>query len=247
MASGQRQHGSLNSALRDTGRRGAGSALRSTLGALRQVFTRPPAEAARSAVQSLSGFALAGDRMLREARRLRQPLSMAVFDFEELPDARDNHDRATFQGLLATVLATLGEVAGARGIVGHTGPAEFSLLLPGLTRHEAHALVHQRMGTPIRVEFRAGRRGDLMLMPSVEIEQAGPDVERIMELHDELRYDLDEASSCQRQYLQRLAREGGAAPAPMPAADLTPPTLAASLTLRASDAAPNPLSPLAAR
>lgn len=158
------------------------------------------------ALYSWKGFSVLGDELLRVARVHRMPLSMAIFDFKDLLEAQDVYAPATFERMFTHVIERLLALAGKRGLVAHTGAAEFTVVLPSLNRRQARAAIAQCMGFPARVEFEDGRL-EILLVPDVEVDCAGPDIERAVHFHAELRADMDEAHVYDAERLKYLARE----------------------------------------
>lgn len=155
------------------------------------------------AIYTKAGFAALGDDLIRAARARDTPLSMAVFDFKDLLEAQEVYDWPVFQEMFAGVVDRLFSLAGKRGLVAHTGAAEFTVVLPGLDRCHAKAAVEQALGHPARVEFDIGNL-EILLVPDVEVECVGPDVDHANDFYIELRRDLDNAHSYEQGRLAHM-------------------------------------------
>lgn len=184
-------------------------------------------------------FAL-GDQRLRETRRAGRPLSLAVFEFSDLKEVRGIYGSRVKRAVMTQVVARMAAAAGSRGVVARTAPTEFTLLLPGADRHRARQAICRAMGDPVRIEFESDDH-EIVLVPELQLECAGAEIESIEELYLELCLDLKEASRVKRDREQYLTREreshsrsGGALLQPGdpdahgPGADV-PPTAPASL------------------
>lgn len=152
------------------------------------------------------GLKVRGDRLLRDAFSQRKPISMVVFGFDDLVEAAELYDAATFRKAQASVLCHLHALAGPRGIVAHTGDGEFTVMLPGCSREQARVEIERCMGWPafIEIEFPGD---EILLVPRVELECAGQDVECASDFYQELHLELDDARRFELRRLRRLTRE----------------------------------------
>jgi GGDEF domain-containing protein len=158
------------------------------------------------AIYTKAGFAELGDDMIRKARARDMPLSMGIFDFKDLLEAQEVYDWAVFRAMFTGVVDRLFILAGKRGLVAHTGTAEFTVVLPGLDRCHARLAVVEAMGHPARVEFDIGNM-EILLVPDVEVECVGADVDHAMDFHVELRRDMDDAHNYEHRRLAHITRE----------------------------------------
>lgn len=147
-----------------------------------------------------------GAPYLDELRRRGRPLSIAVFEFGDLPEVRSLYGSRISRALMAQVLSQLAAVAGSRGVVARTASAQFTLLLPGWDRTRAAQAIHRVMGAPIRVEFESGDH-EIVLVPEFRVEDADEDVGSIEDLHRELARELEELRLRKMSHRQHLARE----------------------------------------
>lgn len=158
------------------------------------------------AIYTKAGFAALGDDLIRVARAHDMPLSMAVFDFKDLLEAQEVYDWPAFHEMFTSVIDRLFSLAGRRGLVAHTGTAEFTVVLPGLDRCRAKGAVVAAMGHPARVEFDIGNI-EILLVPDVEVECVGSDVEHAKDFHVELRRDMDDAYGYEQRRLAHITRD----------------------------------------
>lgn len=184
---------------------GPADMFKASLGAARSAMRECAINPAR-AIYTKAGFAALGDDLIRVARARDMPLSMAVFDFKDLLEAQEVYDWPIFQEMFARVVDRLFSLAGKRGMVAHTGTAEFTVVLPGLDRCHARMAVEQAMGHPARVEFDIGST-EILLVPDVEVECVGSDVEHANDFHVELRRDMDNAHNYEQHRLAHILRE----------------------------------------
>jgi len=158
------------------------------------------------AIHTKAGFAALGDDMIRKARARDMPLSMGMFDFKDLLEAQEVYDWAVFRAMFTGVVDRLFSLAGKRGMVAHTGTAEFTVVLPGLDRCHARRAIARAMGHPARVEFDIGNM-EILLVPDVEVECVGADVDHAKDFHVELRRDMDDAHNYEQRRLAHITRQ----------------------------------------
>jgi GGDEF domain-containing protein len=151
------------------------------------------------------GFVIRGDDLLRIAANRGRPVTMAVFGFDDLNEARRLYDQPTFRKIVARVGSLLQELASAGGLVAHTGAEEFTVMLPGFDRRQALAAIERVMGRPARVELDICRE-EILLVPRLELECAGGDTQCASMLHDELRRELRASRASEQHHLDHMAR-----------------------------------------
>src|SRR5689334_4150522 len=99
---------------------------------------------------------LPGRRALlaQAARRLRgKPGAFALFDFSDVLELRSVYGTHAHQEAMRRVVQAMQELAGADGMAARTGPAQFTVLLPGLDRGHAIDAAHATLGCPCRIEL----------------------------------------------------------------------------------------------
>ncbi|WP_167772830.1 GGDEF domain-containing protein [Ramlibacter humi] len=101
-----------------------------------------------------------------------RPAAVAVFDCNDLLEIQRIYGTRIGRGMVSRVVRQLGLLAGERGFAARTGPAEFTVVLPGAGRERVLAAVQQAFGTPTRVEYDF-RDSEIMVVPNVLIGIAG--------------------------------------------------------------------------
>jgi hypothetical protein len=124
-----------------------------------RLLQRPPGP-----LLDLSNLIAQGERMLDRAGE--RPVTLLVFDFEELAELRKLYGDTIRRTALQQVGAALQSLASGRGLAARTGPAQFALLLRNCTRDEAMVTVMGALGTPCRFELEADG-GEVILVPDV--------------------------------------------------------------------------------
>ena len=154
---------------------------------------------------NMAGFAANGDALLTNCRRDRRPVCIAVFDCADLLEVREIYGSRVARKLMARTVDKLNSLCGDRGLAARTGPAEFTVLLPGVGRDKALAAMARVLGSPTRIELDAGD-SEIVMVPGFLVEAIGPDVSCVAQIHQELRRDLaqiEHTEQRRRRYLQR--------------------------------------------
>lgn len=154
---------------------------------------------------NMVGLAAHGNEMLVGTRRAGQPASIAVFDCADLLEVRSIYGSRIARKVMAKVVDKLTALAGGPGLAARTGPAEFTVVLPGMGREKALSAIHKALGSPIRIEFDAGD-SEIVLVPSIAVQAIGNEVESIEEVYEVLHRELlqmDEEELRRQHYLQR--------------------------------------------
>jgi GGDEF domain-containing protein len=138
-----------------------------------------------------------------------------VFDCADLLEVRTIYGSRIARKLLARIVRKLMGMTADRGLAARTGPAEFTVVLPGMTREKALAAIHKVLGNPSRIELDAGD-SEIVLVPSYLVEVAGPDVGSIDELCRELRGELLQISQKEQRRHHHMRRERERHSRPMP-------------------------------
>ena len=152
-----------------------------------------------------AGFTAHGGELLAACRRDNRPLSVAVFDCADLLEVRTIYGSSITRKLMARITRKLMRLCADQGLAARTGPAEFTVVLPGMNREKALAAIGRVLGTPMRIELDAGD-SEIVLVPSFLVECAGPDVSSVDDVYEELRRELtqiDEHEQRRQRYLQR--------------------------------------------
>ncbi|HSV35168.1 MAG TPA: diguanylate cyclase [Ramlibacter sp.] len=160
---------------------------------------------AATSLYNQAGLVAHGDDLLAAMRRERRPVSVAVFDCADLLEVRSIYGSRIARQLTARVVSKFESIAGGAGLAARTGPAEFTLVLPGLGRDKAMAAIQRALGRPGRVEFDAGD-SEIVLVPGMAVQAVGPESASIEDVHLALRQELarrEEEEQRRQNYLQR--------------------------------------------
>ncbi len=109
----------------------------------------------RTLLYNETGFFVHGTMLLADCHKRERPFSMVLLNGSSLRDIPGRVGRKMASDLFAQVVQGIGAVPG-EGIAARTDSVEFALLLPGITRERAVALVRQQLGNPPKVEVRLG-------------------------------------------------------------------------------------------
>jgi len=154
---------------------------------------------------NMAGFEVHGGELLAACRRENRPLSVAVFDCADLLEVRTIYGSRITRKLMARISRKLMTLCADQGLAARTGPAEFTVVLPGMNREKALAAIGRVLGTPMRIELDAGD-SEIVLVPSFLVKTAGPDVAGVEDIYQELRRELtqiDQQEQRRQHYLQR--------------------------------------------
>ena len=161
---------------------------------------------ASTALYNLAGFAVHGDEMLAACKRGGRPLTVAVFDCSDLLEVRAIYGSRTARKLADRIVHKLSALSLDRGLTARTCRAEFSVVLPGMSREKAIAAVHRVLGNPLRIELDAGH-SEIVLVPDFLVETAAVDTASVEELHGELRGELSRQKVYEQQRHHYMKRE----------------------------------------
>ncbi len=158
----------------------------------------------RTGFYNRDGFIDAADDMLSRAQAEGRSLSVLVIEFNDLREVHEIYGPAISRRLIAKLVRKLGGLAGAHGLAGRTGPAQFTVVLP-MPRGKALRAVQRVLGKPARIEFDAGD-SEIVLVPDLLLDCSDggtQDMEALCrEMSNELaRMQKDELR--RQQYLQR--------------------------------------------
>jgi len=152
-----------------------------------------------------AGFTAHGAELLAACRLENRPLSVAVFDCADLLEVRSIYGSRITRKLMARITRKLMKLCTDQGLAARTGPAEFTVILPGMNREKALAAIARVLGSPMRIELDAGD-SEIVLVPSFLVECAGSGTSCVDEIYEDLRRELtqiDEQEQRRQRYLQR--------------------------------------------
>lgn len=174
-----------------------------------------------TAMYNQAGFVAYGDEMLAACKHDGRPLSVAVFDCADLLEVRAIYGSRIARKLMVRIVRKLSALSADRGLAARTGPAEFTVVLPGMGREKAIAAIHRVLGNPMRIELDAGD-SEIVLVPGFLVEAAGSDTASVEELHGELRRELARLQANEQRRHQHMQRERERHSRPMALATLPP-------------------------
>ena len=141
------------------------------LGAL----ARSPSEQQESArtdsstlLYNRSGLMAHGQILLARCRTEGRELTVAVFDCNDLLEARQIYGNRTSRELIACIIAKMTLLAGERGLAARTGPTQFAVALP-MNRARALQAIERVLGNPGRIELEGGN-SEIVLVPNLMLE-----------------------------------------------------------------------------
>jgi diguanylate cyclase (GGDEF)-like protein len=168
-----------------------------------------------TALYNKQGLSELGDEMLAAAQRDNRPIAVAVFDCSDLLEVRTIYGSRIARKLLARIVRKLMSMTADRGLAARTGPAEFTVVLPGMSREKALAAIHKVLGNPSRIELDAGD-SEIVLVPSFLVDIAGADAASVDELCRELRSELVQIGRDEQRRHHHMRRERERHSRPMP-------------------------------
>ena len=171
---------------------------------IRQADTRAESNLrdSRTLLYNETGFFMHGAQLLADCQKKDRPFSMVLLNGPSLRDMHERVGRKMTNDLFAQIVQGIGKVPG-EGIAARTDSVEFALLLPGVTRERAAAMVRQQLGDLPKVEVKmAGQNVTVML--DMAITQSNSKERTIEGLYDMMH-----------AYLSKREKEGvGATPKP---------------------------------
>lgn len=208
-----------------------------------QRFRTAPAVPRKRWEQNQQAMLNAGNKMLARSRSENQPLSVAVFDLDDLPELESVFGAAVAREVMTQVALRLQGMAGTRGLAIRTDATVFTVLMPGLGRDRAQQAIERTMGSPCCIELDAGDH-EIVLVPDFKLQTLQPDSPALAQVYAQLRHEISAAQHVERRrqrYLQR-ERESHTRPMDLQAPVERKPTAAPHPALRQVDATiPMPL------
>ena len=186
--------------------------------ARKQRVRKAPAVQRKSWEQHKQSMLVAGEQMLARSRSENQPLSVAVFDLDDLPELESVFGAATAREVMTQVVLRLQGMAGSRGLVIRTDATVFTVLMPGFGRDRAHQSIERTMGSPCCIELDAGDH-EIVLIPEFKVHTMRADSGPLDKVYADLRQHIATAQQLERRrqrYLQR-ERESHTRPMDLPA------------------------------
>jgi diguanylate cyclase (GGDEF)-like protein len=146
-----------------------------------------------------NGLFAAVDEAMR-TRPADASAAMVVLDFTDLREVRQIYGHVIARKLVARIVRRLRSLAGSRGLVGRTGPTQFTVVFPGMGEDKAILHIQRVLGKPARVEFDAGD-SEIVLVPDLIVDEAGSGEHAVQDLYRGMCRDL---ARHQKEELRRL-------------------------------------------
>lgn len=188
---------------------------------------------ASTGLYNLEGLMARGAEALHACAADHKPATLVVMDCADLQEVRTIYGRQTSRKVMARLVRKLNTIAGDRGVVARTAPAEFALLLPGVPRDKACLAIDRVLGRPGCIEYDAGD-SEIVMVPHFAVTQLECEPQGLREAYASQRALVQQRMQQQAEHERYLTleRERHSRPAPLaPLAPLTqlPPTVPAPL------------------
>lgn len=169
------------------------------------------------------GLIAQGNILLATCRGERRELTLAVFDCDDLLEARQIYGNRTSRKLIDCIISKMTLLAGERGLAGHTGPTQFSVVMP-MGRDKAVQVIERVLGNPGRIELEGGN-SEIVLVPNVMVETVSEtgSLEKLFSALCRGLTRVREEEQLRQRYLQR-ERQRHSRPMPVQA-EAAPPQL----------------------
>lgn len=183
---------------------------------------------ASTGLHNMEGLLAQGTQVLQLCADERKPVCLVVFDCTDLQEVHTIYGRETGRRVMARLVRKLGAIAGEHGVAARTGPTEFCLLLPGLTRDGAQGAIDRVLGRPGCIEYDAGD-SEIVMVPNFTVQTLDCAPHALQQAYAQQRAALAQRLQDQvehERYL-RLERERHSRPTPLvtlPPVAITVPT-----------------------
>lgn len=178
-----------------------------------------------------------GDEMLRRARGNNRVLSVAVFELSDLPELQCVFGWRATRDVIAQIAVRLQGLIARKGFAVRTSATTFTVLLPGVDRDGALAVIHAALGQPCCIEWVAAGGEEIVLVPEFMVRTVSGDSVCVSEVHESLRRDIAQARLMEERRTKYLKRERESHSRPMK----SPPP---PMKLHATKASPRKVPPL---
>lgn len=185
---------------------------------------------ASTGLYNLDGFMTRGTETLQACAADHKPATLVLMDCADLQEVRTIYGRQTSRRVMARLVRKLNAIGGERGVVARTGPAEFALLLPGLSRDKAGLAIDRVLGRPGCIEYDAGD-SEIVMVPNLAVAELDGEHGGLSQAHADLRTQVQQRIHQQTEHERYLKqeRERHSRPAPLAALSQVPPTVPAPL------------------
>jgi len=185
---------------------------------------------ASTGLYNLEGLMARGTEALHACAADRKPATLVVMDCADLQEVRTIYGRQTSRKVMARLVRKLNAIAGERGVVARTAPAEFTLLLPGVARERACQAIDRVLGRPGCIEYDAGD-SEIVMVPNFVVAQLECEPDGLLQAYTAQRAQVHERIQLQAEHERYLTleRERHSRPAPLAPLSQLPPTIPAPL------------------
>lgn len=132
---------------------------------------------------------LVGIKLLERTRALNQPLTVALFDFGDLPELHAVFAGDVAKDLGPMIAKKLKSIAPRRGIVVRTGPTSFMVLLPNFDATRTREAIAANLGRACCIEFAVGDH-EMLLVPDFMVQTVRRDTSSVEDVYRILCSDL---------------------------------------------------------
>jgi GGDEF domain-containing protein len=156
-----------------------------------------------TALYNRSGLLAHGNLLLARCRGERRELTLAVFDCNDLLEARAIYGNRTSRKLVDSIVRKLKLLAGPEGLAARTGPTQFAVAMP-VSREKAVQAIERVLGNPSRFELE-GCKSEIVLVPNLMVEAipAAGTLERMFAALCRGLARVQEEEQQRQRYLQR--------------------------------------------
>lgn len=185
---------------------------------------------ASTGLYNLDGLMARGAEALHDCAADHKPATLVVMDCADLQEVRTIYGRQTSRKVMARLVRKLNAIAGDRGVVARTAPAEFTLLLPGVPRDKACQTIDRVLGRPGCIEYDAGD-SEIVMIPHFVVAQLECEPDGLLQAYSGQRALVQERIQQQAEHERYLTleRERHSRPAPLAPLAQLPPTVPAPL------------------
>lgn len=171
----------------------------------------------RTGLYNQAGLMACAGEMLSRARAEGRNLSVLVIEFSDLREVHEIYGQGVSRKLIARLVRKLTSLAGANGLVGRTGVAQFTVVLP-MRRENALRAIQRVLGKPARIEFDAGD-DEIVLVPELVLDCTNSGTDSIDALWRDLCAEVTrlQKSELRRQHYLQRERERHSRPMSLPA------------------------------
>lgn len=173
---------------------------------------------------------LIGAELLQRARAQSKSLTVAVFDFSDLPELQAAFEGEAAVDLGPTIASKLKHLAPRKGVVVRRGPTTFMVLLPNFDAVRTRAAIARVFSRACCVAFPLGNH-EMLLVPDFMVQTVHRDTSSVEDVYRMLCTDLirGQRHDERRQLFTKLERESRSAMAALRAPRIGPfgPQLAA--------------------